>query len=115
MATNGLNDPQLPPQLPIDPNQPNPNQPQQPDPDVTLNMSNKEKLDNADLKGKDMILIYQTKGGLTLPPKVISPPFHFEKDEDGRHNAVVKAWDNQTGGWKSFLLDNMLSLEEKKQ
>lgn len=85
-----------------------------PNPDVMLNISNKDKLKRAELKGNDMIVIYQTKGGVTLPPKVISPPFRFEKDADGRHDAIVKAWDNQTGGWKSFIIDNIISLEDKK-
>lgn len=103
----------------IDPNMPpmpNPNQ-QQPqqqpiNPDVTLNMSIKDRLKKADLEGKDLTVIYQTKSGITLPPKTISPPFEFEKNEDGRHEGVVKVWDNQTAGWKSFLVDNILSLEE---
>jgi len=87
--------------------------PPAPAPDVTLNMSIKERLDQAHMKGKDLIIIYQTKNGKTLPPKVISPPFVFEPDEDGHHDAVVKAWDNQDAGWKSFLIDNILNLEEK--
>jgi len=104
-----LSPPALPPmEVPQPPQQPDP------DPDVMLNLGYKERLKNASLKGQNLIIIYQTKGGFTLPPKVISPPFEFEKDEDGRHEAVVKAWDNQTGGWKSFLIDNILSLEEKK-
>lgn len=89
-------------------------QPPQPNPDVTLDMTYKERLKKAELKGQKLLIVYQTKGGLTLPPKVISPPFRFEKDEDDNHDAVVKAWDEQTGGWKSFLIDNILSLEEKK-
>jgi hypothetical protein len=75
-------------------------------------MSIKDRLKKADLEGKDLTVIYQTKSGITLPPKTISPPFEFEKNEDGRHEGVVKVWDNQTAGWKSFLVDNILSLEE---
>jgi len=99
----------------IDPNipMPNPNQPPQPvNPDVTLNMSIKDRLKKADIEGKDLTVIYQTKSGVTLPPKTISPPFEFEENAEGRHDAVVKVWDNQTAGWKSFLVDNILSLEE---
>jgi uncharacterized membrane protein (UPF0127 family) len=86
----------------------------QPAPDVTLNLTYKERLRKGEAKKQDFIIIYQTKDGRTLPPKVISPPFTFEQDEHGHHDAVVKAWDNQTGGWKSFLIDNILSLEDKK-
>lgn len=82
-------------------------------PQVILNMSVKEQLDQANLKGKDLIIIYQTKRGKTLPPKSISPPFRFESDEEGHHDAVVKAWDNQDAGWKSFLIDNILNIQEK--
>ncbi len=48
-----------------------------------------------------------------MPPKTISPPFEFEKDAEGHHDSIVKAWDNQTGGWKSFIIDNIVLLEEK--
>lgn len=85
-----------------------------PDPDVALNLTYKERLQKGDTKKQDFIIIYQTKDGFTLPPKVISPPYTFEQDERGHHDAIVKTWDNQTGGWKSFLIDNIMSLEEKK-
>ena len=100
-----ITDPTIPPtqaQRPVTPN-----------PDVKLDISFKDMLERANLKRKDLIAIYQTKGGIMLPPKVISPPFTFEKDEDGRHDAIVKVWDNQTAGWKSFIIDNIISLEEK--
>ena len=96
------------------PGQPPTGEPAQPSPDVILNLTHKEKLKNADIKGQKLLIIYQTKGGITLPPKVISPPFTFEEDADDKHDAIVKAWDEQTGGWKSFLVDNILSLEEKE-
>jgi len=88
--------------------------PPAPSPDITLNMSMKEKLEGANLKGKDLVIIYTTKKGKQLPPKVITPPFEFEANEDGQHDKVVKAWDSQTAGWKSFLIDNIQSLEEKE-
>ena len=99
--------------IPPDPASPSPQQQQLPNPDVKLDLSFKEKLERADLQGKDLIAIYQTKGGIVLPPKVISPPFEFEEDADGKHDAIVKVWDNQTAGWKSFIIDNIISLEEK--
>lgn len=97
------------------PGQPPTGESAQPSPDVMLNLTYKERLKDAGVKGKKLLIIYQTKGGKSLPPKIISPPFTFEKDEDGHHDAVVKAWDEQTGGWKSFLIDNILSLEEQKE
>ncbi len=84
-------------------------------PDVLLEKSHKEIIEDAEIKGKDLILIYITKDGIMLPPKVISPPFVFEEDEDGRGDAIVKAWDNQDASWKSFLIDNIISLEEKEE
>ena len=83
----------------------------QPDPDVMLNKSFKDMLEDADRDGKDMNLIYQKEDGYVLPPKKISPPFSFEKDEDGHINSIVKAWDNQDASWKSFLIDNIIDLE----
>lgn len=97
----------------IPPNPAPPAQQPAPNPDVKLNLSFKELLEKANLQRKDLIAIYQTKGGLVLPPKVISPPFTFEGDAEGRHDAIVKVWDNQDAGWKSFIIDNIISLEEK--
>ena len=88
---------------------------QQPSPDIALNLSFKDILRDADLNRIDLVIIYETKYGTILSPKVISPPFTFEPDADGVHDAIVKAWDNQTGGWKSFLIDNIIDLEEKEQ
>ena len=98
----------------LDPTQPQQQQSQPPqNPVVQLNRSFKDILTDAEAKGKELNIIYQTKKGIVLPPKVISPPFEFVEDEDGRADAIVKAWDNQTAGWKSFIIDNIISLEEK--
>jgi len=86
-----------------------------PDADVMLNKSYKEILEDANLRGKNLIIIYQTKRGITLPPKSISPPFSFEQDEDGKHDAIVKVWDNQTGGWKSLIIDNILRIDDEEK
>ena len=106
----------MPNMMPLQPEQPGQFDPlPQPSPDVLLNRSFKEILQDANNKGKDLIIIYQTKGGVVLPPKSISPPFTFEKDAEGNVDAIVKVWDNQDAGWKSFLIDNILDLEEKEQ
>lgn len=81
---------------------------------VQLNMSFEDQIERANLRKNDLYIVYETKAGNILPPKVISPPFSFESDEDGKSNAIVKAWDNQTAGWKSFILDNIITMEEKK-
>jgi len=86
----------------------------EPNPDVMMDLSFKDKIKGANDSGKDLIIMYQTKDGFGLPPKSISPPFTFEKDSDGKHDAIVKAWDNQVGEWRSFIIDNIISLEEKK-
>ena len=91
------------------------NQPPVVSPDVVINRSFKEILENANIRGKDLVAIYQTKWGKTLPPKIISPPFTFENDAEGNADAIVKVWDNQTAGWKSFIIDNIIDLEEKEE
>jgi hypothetical protein len=111
--TPQMTDPNMPP--PANPNiaPVAPAQPPPPNPDVKLDLTFKQLLERAHIQGRDLIAIYQTKGGITLPPKVISPPFTFEEDAEGRHDAIVKVWDNQEAGWKSFIIDNIISLEEK--
>jgi uncharacterized membrane protein (UPF0127 family) len=80
-------------------------------PDVQLNLTNKQKLENAELKGQKLTMICKNKEGLTMPPVTISPPFEFEKDEDGHHNKLFKAKSEQAGDWRSYLIDNIISLE----
>lgn len=99
--------------LPQQPQQPQENAQPQPNPDVQLNMTHEEVLKDADLNNKKLTIIYQKKDGFVLPPKTISPPFLFEKDEEGERDALLKAWDDQNGSWKSFLIDNIISLEEE--
>jgi len=86
-----------------------------PDPDVMLNLTTRERLKYANLKGWEVIIVYQKKDGFTLPPKIIAPPFEFKADSEGRHGAIVTAWDYQEGQWKSFLIDNILSMQEKAE
>jgi len=86
-------------------------QPQEVNPDIMINMSFRQMLEDADIKNKKLIVVYQTKKGIMLPPKIISPPFTFEDDENGKSNSVVKIWDEQSGGWKSFLIDNIIDME----
>ena len=71
-AVTGI--PEIPPGQPQPDNPAPPSQPPQPDPDVMLNLSYKDRIKAADAKGQDLIIIYQTKYGRVLPPKVISPP-----------------------------------------
>ena len=94
--------------------------PAEPSLDVVLNLSFKERLQDADLKGQDMVIVYRLKERhgkplLTLGPRVISPPFIFEPDESGKHDAIVKAWDNSQGEWRSFLIDNIIDLDYKNE
>lgn len=83
-------------------------------PDVVLDKTRKEILEEADAQGKDLIIMYVTKEGFSLPPKIISPPFTFEESAEGESSAVVKGWDNQDASWKSFLIDNIIDLQEKE-
>jgi predicted DNA-binding transcriptional regulator YafY len=72
-------------------------------------------LQDADLKGEKLTILYQTKDGIMLPPKDISPPFEFVKDKEGKTDAIVKAWDEQKASWKSFIIDNIIDLELKNK
>jgi len=89
---------------------------EQRDPDVKLNRTMRELIEDADTKGLSLLIIYQIKERpdkppLVLPPKKISGPFTFEADEYGDEGSVVKCWDEQDAGWKSFLIDNIISLD----
>ena len=89
---------------------------EQRDPDVRLNMTMKELIEDADIKGLPLLIVYQIKQRedkppLVLPPKKISGPFTFEPDEYGDEDAIVKCWDEQDAQWKSFLIDNILKLD----
>jgi len=89
---------------------------EQKDPDVKLNMTIKDLIEDADYRGLSLLLVYQIKErsdkpSLVLPPKKITGPFEFEPDEHGEEDAIVKCWDEQDGGWKSFLIDNIVSID----
>jgi hypothetical protein len=83
-------------------------------PDVMLDKTHKQIFEEAEIQGKDLVILYVTKSGVSLPPKIISPPFTFEEDAEGNFDAIVKGWDNQDASWKSFLMDNIIDLEEKE-
>jgi len=80
-------------------------------PDIMINRSFKETIEDANNRNQRLIIIYKTQDDMTLPPKTIEPPFEFIDDKDGNRDAIVRAWDKQTAGWKSFLLDNIIDLE----
>jgi len=89
---------------------------EQRDPEVRLNRTIRELIEDADYKGLSLLIIYQIKQRpdkppLVLPPKKISGPFSFEPDEFGEEDAIVKCWDEQDAEWKSFLIDNIISLD----
>ena len=89
---------------------------EQRDPDVRLNITIKELIEDANYKGLSLLIIYQIKQrpdkpSLVLPPKKISGPFTFEEDEFGDPDAIVKCWDEQDAQFKSFLIDNIISLD----
>jgi uncharacterized membrane protein (UPF0127 family) len=90
-------------------------QAQQASPEVILEMSVMQTLQDANINGKKLIIIYQTKAGKILPPKTISPPFDFESSAEHKSNAVVKVWDEQNAGWKSFIIDNILEIQDAKE
>lgn len=109
------------PNVPLqDPNVPlqDPNALPQPKPDIMLNLTKEQRFKNG--KGKKFIIMYKKKDGYDLPPIVISPPpnnndeYILEPDENGKANAIVKAFDMFDGEIKSFLIDNIKTMENKK-
>lgn len=86
-----------------------------PNPDVALNMSFRQILEDANIRDKQLIMIYTKKDGFTLPPKVISPPFLFGPTAEGQANGLVTCWDDQEAAWKSFIIDNIVDLEPKEE
>jgi len=89
---------------------------EQRDPDVKLNITIRELIEDADYRGLALSIVYRikdrpSKPPLTLPPKKISGPFTFEPDEFGDEDAIVKCWDEQEAQWKSFLISNIMSLD----
>ena len=88
--------------------------PPAPAPDVTLNMSMKERLEEANLKKKTLVVIYINADGEQKGPKDIVPPFEFVANEAGHHDAIVKAWDGQNTGWISIIIKDIKSLEERE-
>jgi len=111
-----LNDPLAAPDLlPEQTSEQQEQEPQEINPDIMLNMSFKQILYDADIKSKKLVILYQTKGevapSVSLPPKVISPPFTFVDSEEGETDAVVNVWDEQDASWKSFIIENIIDLE----
>lgn len=83
--------------------------------DVQVNKTYKEMIEDANIRGKSLIIVYKKKDGFTLPPKIISPPFLFGPNAEGKSNSLVTCWDTQDANWKSFLIDNIIDLEEKQK
>ena len=57
--------------------------------------------------------MYIKEDGHANGPVSISPPFTYEENAEGQSEAIVKAWDNQDASWKSYLIDNIISLDEE--
>jgi uncharacterized membrane protein (UPF0127 family) len=100
-----------------------PQQSQELQPDVVLDKTHRQILEQAALQGKKVIIQYVTKKGKSLPPKSIFPTFELLPDAEGRSQAIVRAWDEQGSphsktkgpGWKNFLIDNIVSITENPE
>lgn len=86
-----------------------------PEPEVVLEKSVRDMIEKAFDNGKKLIIIYQKKDGYTLPPKTISNPHYFDVDEHGNPEAICRAWDEQDVQWKSFLVNNIIDIQEKPE
>jgi uncharacterized protein len=83
--------------------------------DVQVNRSYRDMIEDANIRGNSLIMVYTKKDNFTLPPKTISPPFLFGTTMEGKVNGLLTCWDEQDATWKSFLIDNIIDLEEKQQ
>jgi len=87
---------------------------QQVSPDVVIEQSYKDIISAANDHGLMIVIEYITKEGNALPPKMISPPFVFGVTADGDHNGLVTVWDEQSGHYASFLVDNITAIKDTK-
>jgi len=87
-------------------------------PDVELNKSNRQILEEAS-DNEEFIMMYETQSGNVLPPRVIVAPFEIKtpKREIGNLEKdmgdYVVAWDSQVGDTRNFKIDRIVSLEKK--
>lgn len=91
-----------------------PQQTQQPPPEVMLQKSIEETLLDGDRNNKKFTIIYQKEDGFILPPKTISPPYDIvtvRRKSDGETHKEINCWDEQEGDWKTFFIDNILSIQ----
>jgi uncharacterized membrane protein (UPF0127 family) len=108
---------QMTPQDPIIP--PDQTQQPQPNPEVMLNKSVEEILEEANKRKQKLTIIYQKEDGYVLPPKTISPPFeigsfdveNYKRKSDGRSHKEFDCWDEQEGSYKTFFIDGVLNIE----
>ncbi|MFW5879491.1 MAG: DUF192 domain-containing protein [bacterium] len=82
--------------------------------DVQVNMTYRDIIEDANIRGNSLIMVYTKKDNFTLPPKIISPPFLFGTTMEGKVNGLITCWDEQDATWKSFLIDNIIDLEKKR-
>ena len=112
--------------LPQTEQQPNQQQQVQPAPSAQLDMSIRAKIDYANTHNLPVTIVYTTEEGNTLPPRKLSPiPHKGYPIESGPNGYHVQAYDVsptinghmtiEGGHIKSFLLDNIISLEVEGQ
>ena len=114
---------QAPPEQPPQPQQAQQVQQTQPAPSATLDMSIRNKIDYASNFNLPMTIVYTTQEGHTLPPRKLFPLKHEGYPiVSGPNGYSVKAYDTsptlniggmeiEGGHPKSFLLNNIISLE----
>ena len=85
---------------------------QQPSAEVTVEQSFKDILRAADSMGVPLVVEYESKGGVNVPPKQISPPFEFGDTADGDVGGLVTVWDDQRGRYSSLIVGNILGVKD---
>lgn len=83
-------------------------------PVLVIEQSFKDILRSADSNGLSVIVEYVTKSGNPLPPKMISPPFHFGETAEDDANGLVTAWDDQEARYTSLIVDNIVGIKDQQ-
>ena len=87
---------------------------EQKSPDLVIEQSFKDILAAANDMALSVIVEYVTKLGMSLPPKMISPPFNFGETAEGDANGLVTVWDEQEARWTSLIVDNITAIKDNQ-
>lgn len=107
---NGVEEPQI--KEPVQSTEPTEKSEQKKSPELVIEQSFKDILNAANDYTEPVVIEYVTKSGKALPPKKISPPYIFGDTSDGDINGLVTVWDEQDADYKSFIVNNIISIKD---